>query len=637
MPGGPLSKSLDGYEHRAQQVEMAQAIASAIAERKHLIVEAGTGVGKSLAYLLPAFFPARRGKEPAIISTYTINLQEQLLRKDIPLLESALGANVSAAAAKGRANYLCLRRLRAAQRTQPTLFEEHGIEEQLVRIVEWGFETHDGSLSDLDLRPAPQLWEQVNSTRYTCVGKSCQMSEACFFRKARQRLRQVQIVVANHYLYFTDLGCPDSAQQVLPKHPCVIFDEAHTLEDVASECLGLAVSQRGVLHLLERLAGSEKRRGLLQSCRSGDLLASAKGVQKAAAGFFSSVRDWAQHSAPENMRIYEPIPVEDTLSEPLHRLASGLADSSKAMDDDDLAAEIMGYAIEVSESAQAARIITSMGLDGHVYWVQKERKDTVLRSAPVRVSELLSQVLFSRIPTSILTGATLAVGKERAFAFLRDRLGLGNAHELRLGSPFDYRTQAVIYVEKGLPPPENPDYIPAISQAMKGYLKETRGRALVLFTSYENMRMVSERLAPFIEEQGWRLLVQGAGMSRARLLEAFQKEGDCVLFGTASFWQGVDVPGEALSNVIITRLPFAVPTQPLQQARLEEITARGKDAFESYSLPQAVIRLKQGVGRLIRSKADRGIIVILDSRVATRRYGRTFLASLPPCRVVVNE
>ncbi len=636
-PTGPLSEVLQGYEHRPQQAEMARAVATAIARLEHLVVEAGTGVGKSLAYLLPAFLYARRKERPVVVSTYTINLQQQLLDKDIELLAAALGEEIRAAAAIGRGNYLCLRRLRSVRKIQPSLFEKESTSEQLVRIQEWSFDTENGSLTDLDFTPRRDLWEHVNSSRFTCAGKSCQFLEGCFFRRARQKLRRAQIVVANHYLYFTDLPNPDPALRVIPEHSCVVFDEAHTLEEVASECLGLSVSQRSVSYLLQRIFGDERHSGLLRNQPGAELTLSAAETRGATRDFFDSVRDWVRTGAPGNLRIREPLPVTDTMSERLAALAKQLhASRARLGDDEELASEIMGCAAEVSECAQAAKIIRTMGLEGHVYWVEEEKKDISLRCAPVRVSGLLSQVLFSRLPTAVLTGATLAVGKDNPFAFLRRRLGLESAQELQLGSPFDYARQAIIHIEKGLPPRQSERHIPAMTQAMKDYLRKSRGRALVLFTSYERMRVVAERLAPFLEEQGSLVLVQGSGLSRAKLLEKFKSETDSVLLGTSSFWQGVDVPGEALSCVIIAHLPFAVPTLPLQQARVEEIEARGEDAFTSYSLPQAVIRLKQGVGRLIRSKTDTGSIVLLDSRVATKYYGRTFLESLPPCKILIN-
>ncbi len=635
-PGGQFSSVFKGYEHRPQQVEMAQAVASAIGGRKHLVVEAGTGVGKSLAYLLPAYLHARQTGEPVVVSTYTINLQEQLLEKDIPLLVEALGVDVKAAVAKGRRNYLCLRRLRATGRSQMRLFEDDETYRQLRYIQDWSLATKDGSLSDLDFVPSPELWEQVNSSRYICTGKSCVMSEMCFFRRARQRLRQAQLVVANHYLYFSDLATPESAQQVLPPHNCVIFDEAHTLESVASECLGLLVSRRTLAHLLEMLAGSERRRGILQRTLGGELLPAAAGLKKTASAFFDSIEEWSRDGLPPNMRIREPVPLENTLSEPMRRLSASLVKSSVEMEDEDTASEIKGYAAQLLENAEAIEIIRSLSLKGQVYWIEKGSRDLSLRCAPVRVSGLLPQVLFSRLATSVLTGATLAVGKRDPFAFLRDRLGLEAFHELKLGSPFDYPAQATIYVEKDLPPPASEDYVAAISQASKDYLKKSEGRALVLFTNYGHLKDVAGRLADFLEEQGWSVLVQGAGVSRLKMLETFREETNSVLFGTSSFWQGIDVPGESLSNVIITRLPFEVPTIPLQQARLEELAVRGQDPFQTYSLPQAVIRLKQGVGRLIRSRSDRGMIVILDSRVASRPYGKTFLESLPPCKIVTD-
>ncbi len=633
-PGGPLSRVLEGYEHRAQQLEMSQAVSSAVSGRANLIVEAGTGVGKSLSYMLPAYLRARASEEPVIISTYTINLQEQLLEKDIPLLESALGERIGAVVAKGRANYLCLRRLSSVRRTQPVLFEEDSTGKELGKILEWSLQTRDGSLSDLDFAPSRSLWEQVCSNRFACAGKSCSMHEACFFRRARQALKQARVVIANHYLYFTDLGSIESSQQVLPPHACAVFDEAHTLEDVASDCLGLAVSLRAVSHLAERLTGDGRRSGILHSFDSGELSARVPAVESAAKDFFGRVGDWSERKAPKNMRIRTPLPVSDTLSAPLISLAHDLLEAGKSLDDEALAAELAAYSAQAAEHGQAVQAITTMSLNNYVYWVEKDRKDISLRAAPVRVSEILSRALFSRVPSVVLTGATLAVGKKKPFQFLRERLGIGEAHELQLGSPFNYREQATLHIERALPFPNSEEYIPAVAHAMKHYLGESHGRALVLFTSYEHMRDVSERLSPFLEEQGCRVLVQGSGMPRAKLLDTFRLETDSVLFGTSSFWQGVDVPGEALSCVVIARLPFAVPTTPVQEARLEDIAAGGKDPFRSYSLPQAVIRLKQGVGRLIRSKTDTGSIVILDSRIATKSYGRTFIDSLPDCRLV---
>jgi ATP-dependent DNA helicase DinG len=637
-PGGLLSACLSNYEHRPQQLEMAEMVARAIREGRHAIVEAGTGVGKSLAYLLPAYLHARQSKLPAVVSTYTINLQEQLVRKDIPLLEAALGEKVSAAAAMGRRNYLCLKRLAAVFRSQATLFDDDAAARDITRIQEWAFETKEGSLSDLDFAPRPSLWELVSSNRFTCSGRNCNMSEACFYRLARQRLRQAQIVVANHYLYFTDLASSNTEQRIIPPHSCAIFDEAHTIEDVACECLGISTSQKAVRFVLDRLSTDARRGGILASSgASPGLSAAAAELRDRTDGFFHEVREWAEHSAPGNMRITEPLPLQSDVAHSLRKHAADLIRFAEKMNDENLAAEISGCATELSDHAGAMEIVSSMSLEGHVYWVEREKNDTHMKCAPVRVAGLLSQVLFPALSTAVLTGATLAVGGNSPFAFVRERLGLEKALELQLGSPFDYASQATIFIERNIPPPENENYVPALTQAMKHYLRESRGRALVLFTSYENMRTIAERLTPFLEEQGCRVLIQGSGLSRARLLDIFKTEVDSVLFGTSSFWQGVDVPGESLSSVIIAHLPFAVPTQPLQQARLEEMKRRGQNSFEDYSLPQAIIRLRQGVGRLIRSRTDTGHIVLLDSRVATRRYGRRFVESLPPCRVVTRD
>jgi ATP-dependent DNA helicase DinG len=428
---------------------------------------------------------------------------------------------------------------------------------------------------------------------------------------------------------------PDTRQEILPNHSCAVFDEAHTLEDVASECMGLSVSRRSLTYTLQRIFGSEKIGGLLQRFQSSKLAEAAAGLYSAVESFFDSVREWLLHSAPKNLRIREPLPVNDDFPNRLMAFGVELMQSSRDVDDEDLSFEINGRGTELVECAEAALIIKNLTLDGHAYWVEKGKNDICLRSAPVRVSGLLPQTLFTQVPTAILTGATLAVGNE--FTFLRKRLGLDLAREQHLGSPFDYARQATIYIEKENPPPDSELYMPAVCQALKHYLKESLGRALVLFTSFDVMRAVSDQLTSFLEEHGWRVLIQGSGLSRTKLLDIFKCETDSVLFGTSSFWQGVNVPGEALSSVIITHLPFAVPTLPMQQARSEDLKARGEDAFRNYSLPQAVIRLKQGVGRLIRSKTDKGSIVLLDSRVLTKWYGRIFLESLPPCKILIND
>jgi len=635
-PDGILAGTLPGYEERPQQSALAREVASAMARHRHLLVEAGTGVGKSLAYLLPAYIHSKLTKKPVVISTYTINLQEQLIGKDIPIMARALDEHVDAALAIGRRNYLCLRRLAAASKTQPDLFEDEKTGAQLEKIHDWAFSTEEGSLTDLDFSPARDLWEQINAGRHTCIGKNCATFEACFFRKARQRLRNSRLIVANHYLYFSDLGILDPALKAIPEHSCAIFDEAHTLEDVASECLGLNVSERLLSLLIRRLAGDDKRRGLVQRFADREFANRIKNLGANARDFFDGVREWARTSPSGSLRIREPLPVDTSFAVKMAAAATDITTNAREIEDENLRAEVSACALELDDNAQQLKTASTMALEGHVYWVERGNRDTALRSSPIRVSGLLQQLLFSQLPCVVLTGATLTVGKDDPFSFLRERIGIADAREIKLDSPFDYASQATIHIEKGIPPRQRDEHIPAIVHALKGYLKKSGGRALVLFTSYERMQSVAEKLAAYLDEQGWDVLVQGSGMSRAKMLEVFARDVDSILFGTSSFWQGVDVPGEALSSVVITHLPFSVPTDPVHQARVEELEQNGMSAFNLYSLPQAVLKLKQGIGRLIRSKTDNGTIVILDSRIATKRYGKIFIDSFPPCKIVVN-
>jgi ATP-dependent DNA helicase DinG len=636
--GGVLAHLVPGYETRPVQIQMAQAIASSLLEKSHLLVEAGTGVGKSLAYLLPAALHAKSTRCPVAISTYTINLQEQLMGKDIPIVKKCLTEPFTAALAKGRGNYLCLRRLYSALRAPATLFSNETEVAQLARVEEWSQNTTDGSYSDIDPQPAPRLWHQIASNLYTCLGKSCLYWNRCFYVKARKALSAAEIVVTNHALFFTDLAFGEEGSKILPQFSAFIFDEAHMLEDVASECFGLNISRTYLNFFFDKLYNPKRRRGLLRRISSEnadilqDSLTSLTNARSEAELFFDRVYQWAKDDAPENLRIREAGFIQNNISDPLLALSECLRLAANTTRDSDTKIELNAAAVESNACARAITDVVSISRENSVFWVELDRthKDIALRSALIDASGVLREQLFSREIPVILTGATLAVGKKAPFAHLRERLGLDNARELLLGSTFDFARQASLLVRRDMPEPQDNSYPQALQEAIKECIRENGGaNTLVLFTNYELMEDVFSQLSEFFSENQLTAHIQGGELSRSKMLQTMRERKNCVIFGAESFWQGVDLPGESLECVIITRLPFAVPTRPLNEARLEALQREGKDSFVHLSLPQAVLKLKQGFGRLIRTRTDTGTVIILDSRIVTKGYGATFLDSLP--------
>jgi ATP-dependent DNA helicase DinG len=624
-PDGPLAAALPGFEARDAQLEMASAVAGVFANGGILLAEAGTGTGKTLAYLVPAILSRKR----VLVSTGTKNLQEQIFFKDLPVLKDTLGVPFTAAYMKGRGNYLCLHRFDALKDASAVqTWDERAT---ITMIDEWSRQTETGDRAEMEDLPEDfDLWPEIAATSENCLGAECPRFNDCFVTRMRQRAAESDVVIVNHHLLCADASVRQSAfGEVIPSCQHAIVDEAHQLEDVATQYFGRAISNYRFDDFVRDVDRALASRQVGDEEKADALREDAENVRTAARilfGTLQTLRFETGAGAESRIRVKAPLlekaaPEAAALVRALEALEATVQLTKDAPED------VLALGRRASELRADVDFLIRASDPGYVYYLEVRGRGVFLRASPIDVSDLIREMLLDRMQTTVLTSATLAV--DGSFDYVRGRLGVRRAVEARLPSEFDYARQAVLYLPKRMPDPRSPQFISAAGREVVEILKRTEGRAFVLFTSYANLRQVHQLASA---ELTFPILVQGTA-PRSALLREFKATPHSVLFATSSFWQGVDVVGEALSCVIIDKLPFASPGDPITSARIEAINLDGGNAFADYQIPLAILALLQGLGRLIRHRTDRGVLAILDPRLRSMGYGRRFLASLPPAPV----
>lgn len=649
-PGGILAQNFADYEFRESQLEMALAVYESLMSKTHIFIEAPTGVGKTFAYLVPAILISKKYNRKAVVSTNTINLQDQIILKDIPLLEKVFPFKFRSAILKGKNNYVCPNRLKKALQNHLKLFEDYELSE-LLRIFEWVEKTKDGTLSDIKFKVDFNIWSFVCAENGICTNKTCGSSSDtnCFYKRAKDRLNNCELLIVNHYLLLNLMALIEEEKEIkgyLYDNDFVIFDEGHSLEAAVSEYTTQTVSREMLKYTLFRIYNPQKKKGLLVNYNGLHIIPTILDLLDATQEFFTSLRREAffnYNSLHANtVRYFKNNLIKNTLDSLLEKLVvqlKGLTVFCK----DEIDLNQLNYYIAKFESYR--RIINNflsqeLPVDEYVYWIEvsspKENSNVSLCIAPVDVSQFMKTKIFNSVNSSVVCSATLTVNN--SFSYMKKKMGAKQSIDLQLSSPFDFQKQMTMYIPQNIVEPEarvTQEYISELVKHLLHFIDLTRGKALVLFTNKIVLEQVAREAERVLKDKGIKLLEQMQGMSRRYLLELFRSDVNSVLFGLDSFWFGVDVPGESLSNLIITRLPFLVPTHPRIQAKLEMIGYKGGNSFYEYLLPEAILKFKQGVGRLIRSKSDTGIVVVLDPRIIRKPYGKFFLNSIEKCNVKV--